>query len=154
MTDRNLDGGIPILWGDGEHRWRLRIRDLREIESTLDLGIYQLHERIARQQWRVRDLETIVRLALIGGGMEAPAATRMIAAEMDRWPLLETAAACQAVVLLALTGPQRQHTGQDQDDEGATAGPQTADDTAAASMSPASTPPVQPSDGHPDRSTS
>ncbi|MEN2980861.1 gene transfer agent family protein [Tistrella bauzanensis] len=152
MTERATDGTLRLLWGDGRHPWRLGIAQLAEIEAVLDIGVYALQRRIGAHDWRIADLRQVARLALIGGGMTPDRALRMVETyiEPDRWPLLDTAAHCNAVLLLALVGPTDAHTGRRK--RPAPRGNGAADEMTA-SVSPASMDTGLPSDGTPARST-
>jgi hypothetical protein len=57
------------MWGDGEHRFRLRIGELRELEAKRDSSHGEIWIRLASMKGRVDDIYEVLRLGLIGGGM-------------------------------------------------------------------------------------
>lgn len=57
------------VWDGGEHAFRLRIGELRALQSATGVGPLFLLGRITGSQWFVDDIIETVRLGLIGGGM-------------------------------------------------------------------------------------
>jgi hypothetical protein len=112
-------GEIDLVWGDGEHSFRLAIGQLRELQEkctlpgdTMVSGPEAILGRIQSGTWRVEDVREIIRLGLIGGGMEAKNAHRMVARYVDEYeqPLLRHKLAAVTILLAALTGTTQEAT--------------------------------------------
>jgi hypothetical protein len=58
-----------LVWEGGEHPFKLRIGELRALQSSTGVGPLFLLGRITGSQWFVDDIIDTVRLGLIGGGM-------------------------------------------------------------------------------------
>lgn len=115
-------GGVDITWGDGEHKFRLAIGQLRDLEEKTKVGPFELFEKLRLNRWRVDDLAHVLRVGLVGGGMSAPAAVDLVTRHIDEWPLVESALVAQAVLLAALVGSEADPAGKGQADAAESAG--------------------------------
>lgn len=97
-------GTINIVWGDGEHTFRLPIEQLEEHGEKLNRGPLAVLRRLDSGDWEPREIYETVRLGLIGGGM-APVAALGLARRycLDR-PLTESLPVATAVLGAALFG--------------------------------------------------
>lgn len=98
------DGSISLVWGDGEHRFRLPIGQLRELQEKCAAGPAEIVERLTAGRWRVDDVRETIRLGLIGGGMAPGEAYTLTVRYVDERPWLENVAPAQAVLMAALVG--------------------------------------------------
>jgi hypothetical protein len=130
------DGSISLTWGDGEHRFRLAIGQLRELQEKCDAGPAEIAGRLTDGRWRVNDVREAVRLGLIGGGMVPAEAYRLTARYVDERPLLESVPVAQAVLMAALVGAPEEPVGKAEAAEAETGA------TMSASPSPPSTEPA------------
>lgn len=105
-------GGVDITWGDGEHKFRLAIGQLRDLEEKTKVGPFELFEKLRTNRWRVDDLAHVIRVGLVGGGMPTPQAVDLVTRHIDEWPLVESALVAQAVMLAALVGSQDDPAGK------------------------------------------
>lgn len=99
----------PVLvcdWGDGEHRFRLRIREMLEVEAKCAAGIYTVFRRLASGDWYVSDVREVVRLGLIGAGMAPPDAIRLIKSYVDERPIGESVQVALLILNKTLTPPE------------------------------------------------
>ena len=123
------DASIDLVWGDGQHRFRLAIGELRELEEKRKAGPVQLAERLtglydmfgnrtATPSWRVDDIRETIRLGLIGGGMAPHEAVALVDGYMDRWPLLRSAGVAAQILDAALSGHPDEPVGKGQAVEG------------------------------------
>jgi hypothetical protein len=99
----------PVLvteWGDGEHRFRLRVKELLELESKCDAGIYAVFRRLAAGAWYVNDVRETVRLGLIGSDDCKPAeAAKLVKQYCDERPLVESLETALLILNKTLTPP-------------------------------------------------
>jgi len=98
------DGSITRAWGDGEHRFRLRIGELRELEAKRDAGAFEIYSRLASGSWRVDDIVEVLRLGLIGGGVAPVMALGLTAKYVTPTAFLENVVAAREVLMCALFG--------------------------------------------------
>ena len=80
------DASIDILFGDGEHRFRLLIGELRELEEKRDAGSPLILRRLLSGEWWVDDVREVIRLGLVGGGMPATDALKLVKRYVDDRP--------------------------------------------------------------------
>lgn len=130
------DGSIAFDWADDSYRFCLRIGELRELQEKRDAGPLELFNRIVSHTWRVDDLREIIRLGLIGGGMQPVEALRLVRAYVDPpRPLMESVDPALAILTAALRGV-------DDEQPGKTEAAETAPDPTPGSPSPPSTVPA------------
>lgn len=98
-------GRITLDWGDGEHIFRLAMKQLSELQDKTDAGPEMLYRRIADGQWKVADLRETIRLGLIGGGMDEVEAIKLVRRYFDDSGLIKHKATAAAIILAALMGP-------------------------------------------------
>lgn len=135
-----MDCAITFKWGDGEHVFALRLAQIEELQEKVDCGPLALMQRLRDGNWREADLRQVIRLGLVGGGMEPIAALKLL----DRYvfparPLMEAVVPAQAILSAALWGVEDDQPGKDQAD--GMAEPGLAE--TASSASPNSTAPEQ-----------
>ena len=81
---------MVLLWGDGEYRFRLGIKEIRELQEKTGVGPHALLRRVVAGDWRVDDLRETIRVGLIGGGLEPTKAMVAVLRYVDDRPLLES----------------------------------------------------------------
>lgn len=65
------NGMVQFVWAGDMRTFRLTLGQLRELQTLRDAGPEELKNRIVQGTWRIDDLREILRLGLIGGGMDA-----------------------------------------------------------------------------------
>lgn len=118
----SADGSITLTWGDGEHKFRLAIGQLRELQDKCGAGPLEVLDRLATRRWRVEDVRETMRLGLIGGGMEPIKAIPLVKHYIDERPLMESIPAAQAVLMAALVGVPDDEVGKGEAEETTTDG--------------------------------
>ena len=98
------DGSVSKTWGDGEHTFRLRIGEIRELEDKRNAGCFELYRRLADGSCRFDDIRETLRLGLIGGGVPASQALGLVAKYAGPTTLIESLTVAQAVISAALFG--------------------------------------------------
>lgn len=134
MTDAKAaayDAALTRVWADGEHRFRLRIGELRELQAKTGVGPHALYQRLSLRQWLVDDLREIIRLGLIGGGMPPVEALGLVKRYVEERPLLESVEPALAILGVALLGPEPE--GDRRSGEEGPPEPETTSSTSAAS---------------------
>ena len=109
------DASLEILFGDGEHRFRLAIGELRELEEKRDAGSPLILRRLMSNEYRVDDVYEVIRLGLIGGGMAATDALKLVKRYVsDRPAWHENSMLASAVLGAALMGVEDEEPGKPQ----------------------------------------
>lgn len=118
------DASVSFEWADGLHTFRLPIGQLRELQEKTGVGPLRLFNRLLDGSWHVDDAREVMRLGLIGGGMEPLEALRLVQRYVDARPLMETQAPALLVMGAALHGTEQEGTpGKEEAPEAATSAP-------------------------------
>lgn len=154
----SADGSITLAWGDGDHKFRLALGELRELQETINkprvligadpigpMSLLRLLRGIDAWPDEVRE---VLRIGLIGGGEKPLEAARLVKNYVDGRPLAESCPPAAAVLTAALVGVPDDIVGKNSDAEKT----ETEAETTALS-SPPSTEPVPLSDGPTPKST-
>jgi hypothetical protein len=82
----------PLIsyFGDGEHSFALTPALIVELEAKCSAGIGTIAARVFAKQFTQADISETIRLAAIGGGMNAKRAAEMVAAYVADQPLIAT----------------------------------------------------------------
>lgn len=115
--------GVDLVWPGGEHHFCLPIDNLRALEQKCDAGPAWILQRLTSQQWRVDDVLETIRLALVGGGMDANDARRLVVKVTGSRPITEFVLTAQAALMAALYG------GEDEEEDDSAGEPTAAADT-------------------------
>jgi hypothetical protein len=76
-------------FGDGTYDFRLGIGGLEELDEKTQVGPLVLLRRLESSEWRVREVREIIRIGLVGGGMEPTKALGLVKRYVDdvpEWP--------------------------------------------------------------------
>lgn len=139
---------ITLRFPDEERLYKLPIGRLRELQEKTDCGPMELLARLQAGTWRIDDVRETIRLGMIGGGLPAPEASKLIERYVDDQPLSLAAPYAQAVLYAAVIGAEDEPPGE------AEAGEETATLSREESFaSPASTEQVPRSGGRRAKST-
>ncbi|SEQ32996.1 Phage tail tube protein, GTA-gp10 [Faunimonas pinastri] len=134
-------GEVVFPWGDSEHRFRLGIGELRELQDKCNAGPYEVLNRLMTGIWRIDEVRETIRLGLIGGGALRPTeALVLVARYVDERPLLESVPVAQAIIGAAIMGSPEEPVGKPQAAEQGETKPSPTDGSA----SPPSTEPEAP----------
>lgn len=139
-----VNGSIRFVWAGDERYFRLRIGELRELQTLCDAGPEEIKDRILAGKWRVDDLREILRLGLIGGGMEPMKVIALLKLHFDDVEPLKNKTPAFLVITAGLCGDPTDEVGKkDQAEKNQKSG----------SASPPSTEPESSSDLLPDKLT-
>jgi|SRR5215204_1880696 len=112
------DGTISlIIWGDDEHRFKLALGQLRELQDKREAGAIEILDRFRERKWRVDDVREVIRLGLIGGGMAPVDAFTLINRYVDNRPIMESLPVAFTILATALLGPMDDQLGKAQTEE-------------------------------------
>lgn len=94
-----------LIWPGGEHAFALRMGEWRALQEKCDAGPEEVFNRIRLGRWRLDDLVETIRLGLVGGGMPAEDARKLVLQLFDLHPPIEFKMTAHAILGLFLIGP-------------------------------------------------
>jgi hypothetical protein len=106
------DATIDLDWADGTFRFRLGWGELSELQEKTDAGPYVVLHRLHSHQWRMEDISSVIRLGLIGGGMEPGVALKKVRAYVETRPPLESHSFAVAILSAGLLGAPDEPVGE------------------------------------------
>lgn len=89
MTMPNTSAEILLKWGDGEYLFKLRIKEIGELQRLSGVGIGEIAMRVIRGQAYITDIYDTIRLGLIGGGQSAVRAKELVDLYVEGRPLAD-----------------------------------------------------------------
>jgi hypothetical protein len=98
------DASVAIDWADGTYQFRLAWGELAKLQEACDAGPQVVYNRLHGEAWRIEDIASVIRLGLIGGGMEPAEALRKVRAYVESRPPMENLLTAQAILSVALLG--------------------------------------------------
>lgn len=107
------DARVTFDWADGTHTFRLAWGQLAELQEKCDAGPYVVLQRLHSGAWRVEDITNVIRLGLIGGGMEASPALKLARHYVEERPPMENLIPAQVILSAALMGAPDEPAGED-----------------------------------------
>lgn len=82
-------GTTSFDWGDSTYTFRLGLKEVRELQEKTGIGPLALFNRIKSENWLIDDLRETIRIGLIGGGMKADEALKLIRRYFDDFPKVD-----------------------------------------------------------------
>lgn len=76
----------PLDWADGKYEFALGWGELSELQDICNAGPFVVVARLASSQWRIEDVSGVIRLGLIGGGVDAPKALKLVQTYVEARP--------------------------------------------------------------------
>lgn len=84
----SLAAEIELEWADGKFLFALKAKQIEELEHLTGVGIGRLTARVVTgDDFYYRDVRETIRLGLVGGGIAAVEATRLVNTYVDGQPL-------------------------------------------------------------------
>lgn len=87
MSNPNLSAEIVLPFGEGEHLFALKFKQIEHLEKACDAGIAEIANRVISMRPRLNDLYQILLLGLEGGGTPPTQAKAMMDRYFDGRPL-------------------------------------------------------------------
>jgi len=106
------DASILLTWGDGDFKFRLGWGELEELQEKTDAGPYVVLQRLHSGNWRVQDISSTIRLALVGGGMKPEDAIKKVRFYVEQRPPMENIPVAVAVLSAGLLGAPDEPLGE------------------------------------------
>ena len=112
------DGRIELDWADDTYSFRLGLGQWPELQENCDAGPYAILSRLQNGMWRVEDIWNVIRLGLVGGGMDSITALKKIRIHNDEPPLQHLPHAI-AILTAGLMGAPEEKVGESEAARGA-----------------------------------
>ena len=111
------DASVTLTFADGDYVFRLAWRQLMQLQEACDAGPWfimnQLHAAglgLAPKEMRVQYIYEVIRLGLIGGGLDPVKALKLVREYVEARPPQENLMLAQGVLGAALYGaPDEEH---------------------------------------------
>jgi hypothetical protein len=126
---------ITFNWADGEYTFDLKLGQVRALQEKTGLGPAVILARLQNGEWKVDDYRETLLQGLLGGGMAALEANKLIRLWVDDRPAHESLAPAQAILMAWIMGVP-----QPKKDEA----PESQTRTATAPAASTSTPSMEP----------
>lgn len=106
------DASITLPWADGDYTFRLAWGELIKLQEACDAGPQLVLDRLTARTWRMEDIASVIRLGLIGGGMEPAKALKLTRDYVESRPPLENRMLARGILALALHGAPDEPPGE------------------------------------------
>ena len=98
------NASIELDFADGTYRFRLAIGQWEELDEKTNRGPEELLRMTVDGTWRPLHLREVIRLGLIGGGLESGKALALVKRYFDNEPLGQHVALVARILEVALIG--------------------------------------------------
>lgn len=98
------DAAITLTWGDGDYVFRLAWGEIVMLQEATDSGPPEILKRLEQDRWRVEDISSIIRIGLIGGGLEPIQALKLTRTYVESRPPYENLHVAHAILMAGIVG--------------------------------------------------
>lgn len=105
-------GSITLPWGDGDTTFCLLIKHLRELEEKRKAGSFEIWLRLSGTSFLIDDVIEVLRLGLIGAGVQPMLALGLVTKYVLPGTLLPNALVASRVLREAVVGPETDAVGK------------------------------------------
>lgn len=103
------DASITLDWADGTQHFRLAWGELSKLQEACDAGPFVILDRLNSGACKIEDISNVIRLGLIGGGMEPVPALKKVREYVEGRPPAESRLTALAVLSAGCYGaPEEQ----------------------------------------------
>lgn len=100
----SADGSVDLVFGGDTRHFRLGIDNLIAVQEKLNAGPMQIVNGLRLGMWRVEHVSEVLRIGLIGGGMDAKAAAVLVEQNVRPGNIVPHVLTALAVLMSALQG--------------------------------------------------
>ena len=118
----NRSGKISLPFGDDTHVFKLGYGQLKELQDAVDAGPFVIFDSLLKNTWKIEYIRETIRCGLIGGGMAAHEAIRMVKTyveDVESYPLQPNVLIAAAILNAALIGAAEEDVGKKNETAGA-----------------------------------
>lgn len=116
------DASITLDWADGTYHFRLGWGELSKLQEACDAGPFVVLDRLSTGACKIEDISNVIRLGLIGGGMEPVPALKKVREYVEARPPAENRMLALAVLSAGCYGApeegiEKKSVAPDRDDD-------------------------------------
>ncbi|QPC43488.1 gene transfer agent family protein [Kaustia mangrovi] len=108
------DASVTFTWAGDERTFRLAIKEALALEDRRDCGLAEIAGRLSSARWRIDDIREPLRLGLIGAGLDAAKARKLVEDNVVPGRLAEHVLAARAVLMASLVGDPNEPVGKEE----------------------------------------
>lgn len=98
------DASVTLDWADGTFPFRLGWGELAKLQEACDAGPFVILDRLGSGACKIEDISNVIRLGLIGGGMEPVPALKKVREYVEGRPPAESRLTAIAVLSAGVYG--------------------------------------------------
>lgn len=98
------DASVTLLWADGKYVFHLDWGALIQLQEACNAGPYEILRRLNVGTWRIQEISHVIRLGLIGGGLEPAKALNLVEYYVEKRPPMENLVFAQGILTVGLQG--------------------------------------------------
>jgi len=106
------DAQLTIDWADGTYTFRLAWGELITLQEECNAGPFEILRRLSTNTWLMEDISNVIRLSLIGGGIEPTEAFRLVKTYVHSRPPLENVPFARGILGIAVQGAPDEKPGE------------------------------------------
>lgn len=95
---------VTFDWGGEERTFDLRLGEVRKIEDKTGIGPAVILANLQNGTWKVDEYREVILQGLMGGGMSAPEATKLVKSWVDERPAKESLLPAMNIIMAWLVG--------------------------------------------------
>lgn len=99
-------GLITRDFADGTYSFRLAYGQWLELQEAVGAGPFELYVNLLQRRWRIQNIREILRIGLIGGGVDPAAALRLVKRYVEDRPPMENVQLAIEIVAASLELPK------------------------------------------------
>lgn len=109
----SIDAQVTLKWANGNHTFRLGWGEIIMLQEECNAGPFEILMRLSRGTWRIQEIDAIIRLGLIGGGMTPSEALSLTEKYVRARPPMENLVFARGILGVAVQGNPDEAPGKD-----------------------------------------
>lgn len=108
------DASITLPFAGDETLFVMSWGEIIRLQEVRNCGPYVVLDRLVSGNWLVEDIREVIRIGLIGGGMDVAKAIKLVREHVEKRPPLESLVIAQRILGAGLVGAPDEPPGEDQ----------------------------------------
>lgn len=97
---------LTCKWADGEHSFRLGLKEIFELEAVCERGLGGILRQIGARDWHYRYVRETIRLGLIGAKVRPLRALQLVEMYIDEGSIAEAINVAAEILAVTLDPPE------------------------------------------------
>lgn len=106
------DASIEREFGDDTYTFRMGWGEILKLQEARDTGPYVVLDRLLTGRWLFEDIAEVIRIGLIGGGLDPIKARKMVREYVEARPPIENLDLAQRILGAAMVGVPDEKVGE------------------------------------------